>query len=682
MKFPLTSTLARYAVTIGFILLFVGIRWALHPLLGDTAQLLLFILPIIIAALVGRFFTGVFAVILSTLLGIYLFVRPYFSIEIETRADFFHVVTFVIIGIIVSWLVEQLHLARAIAEAKAAEAEREAMESRIAEEYAKESEERFRYVADNAPVLIWISDATKKYIWFNRPWLEFTGHRLEQEVTEGWTQGVYADDLKHCVSTYNTAFDAHEEFSVEYRLRRFDGEYRWVLDSGTPRYSPSGEFLGYIGSCIDIHDRKKAEAENIRLLEESRHAHAQAEVASRLKDEFIGTVSHELRTPLNAILGWTQMMRGGMIEGAQTNKAIEVIERNARSQAQLIEDLLDITRISSGKFRLNVRPINLAHVIDAAVDTTRPAAEAKEIQIDKILDKTAGAVSGDADRLQQVIWNLLSNAVKFTPPKGKIEVRLEKIGSYVEITVKDTGKGIEPEFLPYVFDRFRQQDGATTRKFGGLGLGLAIVRNIVELHGGTILADSEGENQGATFNVRLPLRAITEVRKTPSGENDERVVPAVGFTNVPDLSVDLQGLKVVVVDDETDARELIRSVLTIYGAEVVTCGSAMEALDVIPEAKPQVLVSDVGMPEMDGYALIKKVRELDPQAGGAVPAIALTAYTRVEDRVRALTQGFQMFVPKPVEPSELIAAIKSLSGLTESLGKNDAEHNGSNGRNH
>lgn len=676
MRFPFAGIFWRYFTTFAFVLLFVGIRWLLHPFLGDTAQLLLFILPVIIAALVGRFFCGVFAVILCALSGIVFFIKPYYSLTIESSSVFFHVTVFVSIGIVISWLVEQLHNARTIAEAKAAEAEREATESRIAEESAKESEARFRHVADNAPVLIWLSDTTKKCTWFNKPWLEFTGRTMAEEVGDGWTQGVYSDELENCRNIYSASFDERKDFSIEYRLRRSDGEYRWVLNNGTARFAPNGEFLGYIGSCIDIHDRKKAEAENTRLLEESRHAHAQAEVASRLKDEFIGTVSHELRTPLNAILGWTQMMHGGLVGEAQISKAIDVIERNARSQAQLIEDLLDITRITSGKFRLTVRPVNLAQVVEASIDTTRPAAEAKEITIIKALDTDDGTISGDADRLQQVIWNLLSNAVKFTPRQGTIEVRLEKIGSFVEIVIKDTGKGIEPEFLPYVFDRFRQQDGATTRKFGGLGIGLAIVRNIAELHGGTVRADSEGEGKGATFTVRLPVRAITEVKKSPSGETDERIVPAVGFTRVPELSIDLQGVKVVVVDDETDARELLSSLLTIYGADVTSCDSAMKALDVIPSVKPQVLVSDVGMPGMDGFALIKKVREFAPEDGGQVPAIALTAYTRIEDRVRALSQGFQMFVPKPVEPGELVAAIKSLAGLNESSGNNEAERNG------
>ena len=667
LKFPLKNIFWRYFIIVAFIVLFTVIRWLMHPLLGDDGPFFLFILPVILGALVGNFFTGVFATLLCTVSGIVFFITPYYSLKMEKQRDFFNVTTFIVVGVVVAWLVEQLHYARSLAEAKAAEALREAEESRVAEEYFRESEARFRNVADAAPVMIWVADTTKKCVWFNSAWLEFTGRTMEEEIANTRENAIHPDDFEHCTEVYFSAFDERKPYNMEYRLQQHSGEYRWILDHGVPRFAPNGEFLGFIGSCLDIDDRRQVETEREKLLEQARQARAQAEIANRLKDEFIGTVSHELRTPLNAILGWTQMLHGGLVSFEQTGKAIEVIERNAQSQAQLIEDLLDITRITSGKFRLNVYPVNLAEVIEAAVDTIRPAAEAKDITINKILDSTAGLVSGDADRLQQVVWNLLSNAVKFSSKGGRVEVRLEKIGSYIEIAVQDSGKGIEQEFLPFVFDRFRQQDGATTRKYGGLGLGLAIVRNIVELHGGTVRADSEGENKGAVFTVRLPLRAITEIKKSPSGDVDEKVIPAVGFNTVPDMSIDLHGLKIVVVDDEPDARELLCSLLTVYGAEVTQCGSALEALEVIPAVGPQILVSDIGMPQMDGYALIKKLREFDADEGGQVPAIALTAYTRVEDRIRALSQGFQMFVPKPVEPSELVAAIKSLSGLNEDI---------------
>jgi PAS domain S-box-containing protein len=672
MKYPLANFWWRYAVTVGFVVLFTAVRWLLHALLGDNALLLLFVLPVILAALFGGFFAGVFASLLGALSEILFFIRPYYSLKIERGEDFFFVLTFVIVGTVVSWLVEQLRFARKIAEFRADELEQQVLESRVAEERAKESEQRFRNVANAAPVLIWLSDATGKCIWFNKPWLDFCGRTLEEELANPRENAIHPDDFENCTEVYRNAFKNREPYVMEYRLRRADGAYCWLLDKGVPRFAPeSGEFLGFIDSCVDIDDRRQIEQEREKLLEEAKQAQAQAEVANRMKDEFIGTVSHELRTPLNAILGWTQMLRSGVVGKEQINRAIEVIERNAKSQAQLIEDLLDVTRITSGKFRLSVRPLDLAKVVSDAIDTMRPAAEAKNIEVRKIIKSQAEIVSGDSDRLQQVVWNLLSNAIKFTPPNGLIEVCLEEIGSFIEIVVKDNGKGIEPEFLPYVFDRFRQQDGALTRAHGGLGLGLAIVRHITELHGGTVRADSAGKNCGAAFTVRLPLQTITEVKKSPSGESDERIIPAVGFTHSPDLSIDLHGLKVIVVDDEADAREMLGSLLTVYGADVTLCASAAEVLEEFEEIKPDLLVSDIGMPRMDGYALIKKVRELAPENGGQIPAIALTAYTRIEDRIRALSQGFQMFVPKPVEPSELVAAIKSLSGLNENREENE-----------
>jgi signal transduction histidine kinase/ActR/RegA family two-component response regulator len=456
---------------------------------------------------------------------------------------------------------------------------------------------------------------------------------------------------------------------MEYRLRRADGVYRWVLVNGVPRYSPNGQFLGYIGTCVDITERIQAEQEREQTLQEAREAYRQAEFANRMKDEFLATVSHELRTPLNAILGWTQMLKQGVVKMEQLPKAIDTIERNARSQAQLVEDLLDVTRIVSGKLRLTVRPVELAPIVEAALETVVPAAEAKEIKLERNLENAPCLVSGDPERLQQVIWNLLSNAIKFTPKRGRVTARLECNDSTAQIIVTDTGRGIESEFLPYVFDRFRQQDGTTTRKFGGLGLGLAIVKHLVELHGGQISADSPGENKGASFTVSLPLRTAADEK--PAAGNGKTAIFADKFNEVPEFSIDLQGLRIVVVDDEPDARDLLQALLTTYGAEVATCASAAEAFIELRKSQPHLLISDIGMPDEDGYSLISKIRSLPHAEGGGTPAIALTAFARIEDRVRALTHGFQMFVPKPVEPSELIAAIKSLSGMKGNLQQRD-----------
>ncbi|MBW4518294.1 MAG: PAS domain S-box protein [Scytolyngbya sp. HA4215-MV1] len=381
--------------------------------------------------------------------------------------------------------------------------------------------------------------------------------------------------------------------------------------------------------------------------------------ANRLKDEFLATVSHELRTPLNAILGWATMLRSKQLNEATMNRAIETIERNARAQNQLINDLLDVSRIITGKLRLNVRPVVLVAVIEAAIDSIRPAAQAKNIRIQSLLDPAAGPVSGDPDRLQQVFWNLLSNAVKFTPKGGRVQIRLERINSHVEITVSDTGQGISPEFLPHVFERLQQADSTTTRKYGGLGLGLSIVRHLIELHGGSIQAASAGIGQGATFMINLPTTIFR-----PEPTDIERVHPIVSDT-IPLMDAPrLEGLKVLIVDDETDARELLGTLLRESGAMVTAVASAREAFSTLTQSsfdqRPDLLVSDIGMPEEDGYMLIRQIRALAPEQGGRIPAIALTAYARTEDRIKALAAGFQSHVPKPVEPAEFIAVVANL----------------------
>ena len=401
----------------------------------------------------------------------------------------------------------------------------------------------------------------------------------------------------------------------------------------------------------------------IKSLHESfireQEARQTAEQANKIKDDFLATVSHELRTPLNAILGWSNLLRSGRVNTEATSRALETIERNARAQAQLIDDLLDISRIISGKLRLNVHTIELSTVIESAVEAVRPAAEAKEIRLQTLFDTKAGPVSGDADRLQQVVWNLLSNAVKFTPKRGRVQIRLEQVNSHIEITVSDTGKGIDPEFIPYVFDRFRQADQTITRSQGGLGLGLSIVRQLVEMHGGTVKAESDGEEKGTSFVVSLPrLIAVSRTEK----ENADRVHPTASREFISmDCAPELTGLRVLVVDDESDSRELLSTVLEECGSEVVTAGSAKETILIMQKEQFDILISDIGMPEEDGYMLINKVRALPDEQGGRIPAIALTAYARVEDRVRALTAGFQVHIPKPVEPVELVAVVASLA---------------------
>jgi PAS domain S-box-containing protein len=382
-----------------------------------------------------------------------------------------------------------------------------------------------------------------------------------------------------------------------------------------------------------------------------------ARQANSLKDEFLATLSHELRTPLTSILGWAHMLRAGQLDQGNIATAIDTIGRNARAQAQLIDDLLDVSRIITGKLRLDMRQVDPGALIEAAIEAVRPAADAKRVGIQKVMDARRVAVAGDAARLQQVIWNLLSNAIKFTPEGGRAQVRLSHRGSNIEIVVSDTGVGISPEFLPHVFDRFRQADQTTTRHYGGLGLGLAIVRHIVELHGGTVEAESRGPGQGSTFTVRLPV--VAAYRKESGAE-----VPVAPVASDAILSLEcpenLEGFCVLVVDDEADTRELLKVALSQCGAQVIAVGSAQEALDALKAMKPQLLVSDIGMPDEDGYELIRKVRALPAEQGGRVPAVALTAYARAEDRLRALRSGYQMHVAKPVELTELIAVVGSL----------------------
>lgn len=406
----------------------------------------------------------------------------------------------------------------------------------------------------------------------------------------------------------------------------------------------------------EIRVRRRAEEERDQLLTSERAARTEAERASQMKDEFLATLSHELRTPLNAILGWAQLLRSGVMDADEVAQGLDTIERNARVQTQIIEDLLDMSRIISGKLRLDVQPVDIPPVIEAALETVRPAAEAKGIRLQKILDPLTSPVMGDPNRLQQIIWNLLSNAIKFTPKGGRVQVILERVNSHIEISVRDTGQGIRPEFLPYVFERFRQADSSTTRRHGGLGLGLAIVRNLIELHGGTIRAKSPGEGKGATFILMLPLAVLhSEIL------DEKREHPRVHSAPLSDSEpISLAGISVLVVDDEPDARELVRRVLAGAEADVHLASSAAEALEVLGESSPDVLVSDIGMPEQDGYELIRMVRERDPRDGGEIPAVALTAFARSSDRRRVLLSGFQMHVAKPVEPSELIAVIASV----------------------
>ncbi|HEV2856412.1 MAG TPA: response regulator [Thermoanaerobaculia bacterium] len=433
-------------------------------------------------------------------------------------------------------------------------------------------------------------------------------------------------------------------------LRKMYDELEVLVEQRTAELSVANQELKR-----EIRVREWAEQERARLLVLEQAARKQAEEANRMKDEFLATLSHELRTPLNAILGWVQVLRTGKLDEAAAARSLETIERNARAQAQLIADLLDVSRIITGKLRLESKPVELHRIIDAALDSVRPATDAKGIQLSVSLAPLASPVLGDSDRLQQVVWNLLSNAIKFTPRGGRVEIRLREMGMNAVIQVVDTGIGIRPEFLPFVFDRFRQAESSLTRSHGGLGLGLSIVRHLIELHGGTVEVESEGEGLGATFTVRLPLRAELAEGPPLSGQ-----APSTSQVwSLPDL---LQGVHVLVVEDEEDTRDLLVTALEQCGAEVAAFGSVPAALEDFDRAVPDVLVSDIGVPLEDGYSLIRKVRARKPGQGGNVPAAALTAYARAEDRLRALEAGFQTHLAKPVDPSEFVAAVARLAG--------------------
>jgi len=398
-----------------------------------------------------------------------------------------------------------------------------------------------------------------------------------------------------------------------------------------------------------------AAEERTKVLRNEQEARAVAEAANRAKDEFLAVLSHELRTPLNAVYGWARMLRAGGMDEARANRALEAIERNANAQVQLIDDLLDVSRVVAGKMRLDVRPVDLIQVVESALDAVRPAAAAKGVRLQSVLDPGTGQITGDPDRLRQVVWNLLMNAVKFTARGGQVQAHLQRVNSRLEIVVSDTGQGISADVLPFIFDRFRQGDSSTTRVHSGLGLGLALVKHLVDLHGGTVTAHSAGAGRGATFVVTLPL-PIADL----SAESGPRRHPTAGPVAAAPAGVRLDGLRVLVVDDDPDALELVFAILAGAGASVRLCSAAAEALELLRHWRPDVLVSDIEMPEEDGYSLIRKIRALNGEAGGRVPAIALTAYGRVDDRVRSLTAGFSMHVPKPVDPGELTTVIASV----------------------
>ncbi|WP_371877648.1 ATP-binding protein [Pyxidicoccus parkwayensis] len=517
--------------------------------------------------------------------------------------------------------------------------------------------ERLATIVEQSTDFIGVGDMNGQAQWVNEGGRRLLGLERHEDVTRYHMRDFFLpEDLPHVESHIAPTILNGGRWEGEFRFRHFQtgapipAQYNAfaLLESGTQRQ------IGIATVSRDIREQKRLEAERERLLARERAAREEAEEANQLKDEFLATVSHELRTPLTAVLGWVQLLRSGALAPDKRERALATVERNARAQGQLIEDLLDVSRIMTGKLRLEVSSVEVSQVVEAALESMRPAAEAKGIRIQAALD-SGGSIMGDASRLQQVVWNLLSNAVKFTPKGGRVQVLVERRESSVEISVADTGQGISAQFLPHVFERFRQADGSTTRQAGGLGLGLAVVRHLVELHGGTVSAASEGESKGATFVVTLP-QAVTQRREVLVPPSLRGPLLAQDVPCPPQLA----GLRLLVVDDEEDTRELLRSLLETCGVIVTTAGSAEEALSLLRREPHDALVSDIGMPMEDGYRFISRVRALSREQGGDIPAVALTAYTRMEDRTRALLAGFNSHVPKPIEPVELLAVIAAL----------------------
>ena len=796
----------------GSVTLVILVRAALTPVLGgQQAAYLLFVPAIALATVKAGVASGLLALALGGAAGTVLFAGP----PPETVPA--RLALYLMVG------------AGVLAIGSGERRSRERLRRELVERYespgdgpdpeGSSREPGLDVVADSAGLMVWMTGVDGACEWFNGGWLAFTGRQLEEELKDGCSASVHPDDVPRRREALQAALASREPFEVEYRLRRADGRYRWMLERGLPRFAADGTFAGYIGTCIDMHDRREAEKRD-RLLSQAAHVLGQAteiedaleqvaalavplladvclvhvtatsghgslrfantvadqdlllkelrerypppasvpcfptvlrtgesmvlaeitqpvleltavddahldlmsrlqwrsalcvplrargrvlgvlglanatdraplgeadltfavELAqylaaavdgglllreakasyeqvlesSRLKDEFLATLSHELRTPLNAIVGWSRLLMDGQLSETESARAVETIHRNAAAQNQLIADMLDVSRIVSGKLRLDLREVDPAAVIGAAVDTVLPAAHAKGIALQTVLDPGAGPITGDPDRLQQVVWNLLANAIKFTPRGGHVLLRLEKPDSVVAITVEDNGPGIDPEFLPFVFDRFRQADSSSTRRQGGLGLGLAIVRHLIELHGGTVHADNRAGG-GAIFTIHLPRRAVS-ARAASAERHPAQDVAATA------PAISLEGVTVLTVDDKQESLDLVSVVLERRGAHVFTALSAAQGLDMLKRERPDVVLADIEMPGQDGLTFIRKVRSLPPGEGGRIPAAALTAYASSSDRTQALLAGFDMHLPKPVQPDELAAVVARLAG--------------------
>ncbi len=615
------------------------LRFLLEPLLFDRIPFAFFFVAVALTAWFGGYGPCLFAVFVGTVVCWLFVLEPQYSWRLSEPFQWIGLVTFAFTGLIIAAFSGRTR--KALEEGR-----RRTKEAEHSLQALNESERRFRGFAEHTQDVQWIIHADREELFYISPSFTTVYGRPTSELYEDFSR--MTDYLAEQDRDRFKAFleKCKSRLVVEeYRIIRPDGSEAWIRRRGFPILNERGDREYRAGISQDISEEKRLGVERDRLLDSERVARQVAEQSNRLKDEFLPNLSHELRSPLNAILGWMQVLKQEPSDAAVITQAHQAIERNGQALARLVEDLLDMNRIISGKFRLDVQTVDLASIIRETIESVIPAANAKEIRVEQVLNPLAGPVKGDPNRLQQVIWNLLSNAVKFTPKGGKVQVHLERINSHCEISVSDTGRGIKAGFLPFVFDRFRQQDSTATRVEGGLGLGLAIVKELVEHHGGSVSARSAGEGRGSTFIVALPIAVRTQ---------DPSFKYAMNASAQRELS--LQGMRVLAVDDDPDSVNVLRLILEEQGARVDTAYSASRALEKIKANPPDVLLSDIGMPGQDGYQLIDAVRKL-PGNAAKIPAIAITAFARPEDRIAALRAGFNMHLAKPINTAELITII-------------------------
>jgi PAS domain S-box-containing protein len=666
------SRLQRYGVAIITVLLALLLTWLLWPL-QKLSIYPLFFAAVVVSSWYGGMEPGLVATVLSALACAYFFLLPH-SLAVSLPG-IIGLVQFVLVAVLINSLNAALRYAQRQAEINALKAQGNYDRLRKIQESLQQSEERYRLLIEGVTnYAIFMLGPNGHFVSWNIGAERILGYQEAEIIGQPFEHIFTPEAIERGQPEQVLRTAVAEGFSKENRWHiRKDGTHFWAQCVMTPLRDENGNLRGFSKIMQDITERKLAEEERNQLLLREQAARAQAEAANRSKDDFLAIVSHELRTPMTAILGWAGMLQTGMLDEDRVSDAIETIERNANSQMQLIEDLLDISRIVQGNLSLNFSSINLVEVIADAIEVVQPSADNKNIQLECVLDTPVELIRGDSDRLQQVVWNLLCNAIKFTPNGGRVEVRLSVVSdseqqatdNYAQIQVSDTGKGISADFLPYVFERFHQADSTSTRSNKGLGLGLAIARHLVELHGGTIQAESAGIGQGATFTVMLPLLAIPSAKEAQTSNSNQMQVPMVGEdTTALENPPRLDGLQVLVVDDEADVREWISTVLTESGAQVIAVGSVGEALAALEQLRPDVLVSDIGMPDEDGYTFIRKVRELGSEMGGRIPAVALTGYAREEDYRQAKAAGFQLHIAKPIKAAELVAVVKSLAEMS------------------